>query len=78
MKWMGVNNWSGRDKKGKLLYVWPYTNRCPDCDEEAMDGYICTSCKKDNHQEKCAVCGTWQNNRYFTEWGGCVKCTGKG
>ena len=46
-----VNNWSDyRDENGKLSYVWPYTNRCPDCDEEAMVGTTCTSCGKENYQ----------------------------
>ena len=78
-----VNNWSDyRDGNGKLSFVWPYTNRCPDCDEEAMVGTTCTNCGKENYQVQCAECGTWQNNRHFTEGKiGCVKCkniTGSG
>lgn len=52
-------------------YDWPYSNKCPSCGARAMVGIECMACGEDQHQERCPICGRWQNHHHL-ENGGCV------
>lgn len=56
-------------------YIWPYSNKCPDCFERAMVNNICTNCGADYSPVICKKCGSSYSNQWDKK-GGCPVCQG--
>ena len=55
-----------RDEKGKLIYDWPYSARCPNCHEETLqDSIVCSKCGHSMEQKQCPRCGVWMHHAYL-------------
>ena len=63
-----IKPWSDfRDDDGKLIYTYPYTNKCGKCGEESMEGDKCKSCGYSYHQVACPRCGIFMHHDYTND-----------
>lgn len=54
-----------KDANGKMIYTYPYSTRCPKCNDENMTTDECGKCGYSAKQLQCPRCKRWMHHSYI-------------